>query len=283
MSNALVLKRNTTCPYCGRLFSAEVERTREHVIGRKFVPPGTIKADDWNLILGACSVCNNGKSLLEDEISAITLQPEVGRLHSDPALREIAAQKSIGSTSQLTGKKVSESAGTHRLEFALASNATATFQFVAPPQLLNSTVLQLAEAQVQAFFYFVTYDETLKTGRFLPQRLLWSTWTRSLDWGNRELTWFTDLTNSWPVAFAGIAAQGFFKVKLRRMSSASQLGSFALEWNKSLRVVGFFGAQDEFNCIAKTIPINAGHPLDEHTWLREEVPLRPEDDTLFTL
>jgi hypothetical protein len=278
-----VLKKNMTCAYCGRLFSASILRTREHVIARKFVPPGTIKANDWNLILGACTTCNNGKSQLEDEISAITLYPEIGHKHSDPDLHLIAAQKAAGATSRATGKKVVDSLGRTDMAFRLGPEATMKFSFVAPPILRNDAVLELAGAHVQAFFYYLTYVEELKTGRFLSAQFLWSSWTRSLDWGNSNLSWFTNETKGWPSMFAGVAAQGFFRIKLTRKASDSQLGSFALEWNRSLRIVGFFGSQDEFDVISNTLPRETEELTDSHLRLRQEIALDPANDILFAL
>lgn len=283
MSNALVLKKNMTCAYCGRLFSVSIPRTRDHVIGRKFVPPGTIKADDWNLILGACVICNNGKSQLEDEISAITLYPEIGHTHSDPNLHAIATHKAAGASSRATGKKVADSIETTSMSFRLSPQATMTLNFVAPPILRHDAVLELAGAHVQAFFYYLTYSEALKTGRFLPAQFLWSSWARSLDWGNRRLSWFTNETKGWPSMFAGVAAQGFFRIKLGRRAADSQLGSFALEWNRSLRIVGFFGSQEEFDVISNTLQSRSEELMSSRHQLREEIALDPVDDTLFTI
>lgn len=71
---AIVL-RNVACVYCGTSLTKETT-TRDHVIGRRFVPKGKFAAR-WNLIINACEPCNNGKAELEDDISAITLQPDL--------------------------------------------------------------------------------------------------------------------------------------------------------------------------------------------------------------
>jgi hypothetical protein len=42
----------------------------------KFVPKGTLE-NQWNLILNACRNCNGRKADLENDISAITMQPDV--------------------------------------------------------------------------------------------------------------------------------------------------------------------------------------------------------------
>jgi hypothetical protein len=69
------------CPYCGVALSKE-NSTKEHVLARKFVPKGTLN-NQWNLILNACRCCNNSKSDLEDDISAITMQPNMRGDHFD--------------------------------------------------------------------------------------------------------------------------------------------------------------------------------------------------------
>src|SRR4051812_6479594 len=79
--NTVTRLKNVTCAYCGVRFSPATPSTKEHVITRNFVPEGTLKANDWNLILLACRTCNQEKADLEDEISAITLQvPNLLRL-----------------------------------------------------------------------------------------------------------------------------------------------------------------------------------------------------------
>ena len=66
---------NITCPYCGIALTNETS-SKEHVIGRHFVSKGTLHGN-WNLIVNACNSYNGIKSDLEDDISAITLQPDV--------------------------------------------------------------------------------------------------------------------------------------------------------------------------------------------------------------
>src|SRR5689334_12269149 len=62
---------NITCPYCG-IDLVQQNAIKEHVVGRRFVPKGKL-AHSWNLILQACRQCNEKKSDLEDDISAISL------------------------------------------------------------------------------------------------------------------------------------------------------------------------------------------------------------------
>ncbi len=91
--------RNVICPYCGVALTKQ-NSTREHVIGRKFVPKGTLE-NQWNLILNACHACNNRKADLEDDIAAITMQPDVTGRYFGPhkQLARDAAHKAKRTTS----------------------------------------------------------------------------------------------------------------------------------------------------------------------------------------
>ena len=82
---------NVNCPYCGRDLTDKT-RTKEHVISKRFVPKGTFDGS-WNLILNACRACNNAKSDLEDDISAITMQPDPFGRFADPKLQSEAERK----------------------------------------------------------------------------------------------------------------------------------------------------------------------------------------------
>src|SRR6266566_4636715 len=83
---------NVNCVYCGEKDMVEKPLTDEHVIGRRFVPKGSL-ARGWTLIVRSCERCNNQKSDLEDDISAITLLPDPGGSHSDPDLTSLALRK----------------------------------------------------------------------------------------------------------------------------------------------------------------------------------------------
>jgi len=91
---------NKTCPYCGTILSPE-NQTKEHVIGRRFVPRGSLNKH-WNLIVRACTICNGIKSDLEDDLSAVTLHPDAfGRSPSpDPRVVDDAQRKAAGSISR---------------------------------------------------------------------------------------------------------------------------------------------------------------------------------------
>jgi hypothetical protein len=50
-------------------------------VSKKLVPKGKLDRQ-WNLIVRACRDCNRRKSALEDDISAITMQPDTLGIHA---------------------------------------------------------------------------------------------------------------------------------------------------------------------------------------------------------
>src|SRR5712671_7028860 len=94
---------NRTCLYCGADPTVDSPHTVEHVVGRRFVPKGSLH-QSWALIGNACATCNGVKADLEDDISAITLQPSLGERHTDPMLDAEATRKSANSISRRTRK-----------------------------------------------------------------------------------------------------------------------------------------------------------------------------------
>src|SRR5436190_13092900 len=96
---------NAACPYCDKTFGPGLKKTCDHVVARDFVPRGSL---GWNVILNACRACNGLKSALENDLSAITMQPDLmGRYpDDDPVLRAAAERKAAGAISELTKKPV---------------------------------------------------------------------------------------------------------------------------------------------------------------------------------
>lgn len=93
-----VRQHDQVCPYRGAVLS-DATRTKEHVIGRKFIPRGKLNGR-WNLILNVRSACdNNTKSGLEDDISAISRQPDAhGNCAVDDAALAADARRTAGNS-----------------------------------------------------------------------------------------------------------------------------------------------------------------------------------------
>ena len=155
---------NLTCVYCSTELS-NVKSNEEHVIARRFVPKGKIE-NQWNLIVLTCEVCNNKKSDLEEDISAITMQPDLNGLHvvHDEDLVTDSIRKSR-SSSRRTGKTVLDSKEELTLNAPFFGGNIA-FGLESPPQIDPERAFELARFHITAFFYWLTYDKTTKIGRF---------------------------------------------------------------------------------------------------------------------
>lgn len=279
-----ILLDNETCVYCGTLLG-EARATKEHVIGRRFVPKGTL-AGQWNLIVRACKPCNRRKSELEDDISAISMQPDVWGRHAtqDRSLVAEAARKAQKSASRRTKKPVIDSSETVTVKVPFAPGSEMTFTLTAPPQADRGRVFELSRLHLMAFFYWITYDHSSKRGGYWLGGFFPVLEAARSDWGNPIHRAFMDTVIDWEPHVLATGADGYFKVAIRRHPTAT-CWSWALEWNNNYRIVGFFGEQAPAEAVASAFP-----PLERTTiaqgnngWLRyrTEVALAEEEDRLF--
>lgn len=186
---------NIACVYCGNVDEPNNPLTDEHIVGRNFVPRGSL-ATGWSLVVKACCRCNNEKSDLEDDISAITLS-DPGTSHDRPDIEALAGRKAKRSYSRRTRKIVADSCEKIAIEGKLMPGLDARFGFVAPPQIVPERVMRLARFHLQGFFYLITYKETARAGGSLPGRLGWVNHAHRRDWGNPLQLGFADLTSTW--------------------------------------------------------------------------------------
>lgn len=284
--NRPLLLDNVTCWYCGRLFNDRgLLRTAEHAIARRFVPRGKLDGQ-WNLIGWACGECNGRKADLENDISAISMQPDaLGRYpDNDHELKSEAERKARNSFSRRTRRLVKDSAEKIAARAPLAPGVEFEFEATARPQANSDRVHELARLQLMAFFYWLTFDE--KTGRggfwrggFFP---IYDT-VRS-DWGNPLVRSFMDSVIGWEPRLIAITAEGFYKVAIRRHPEA-ECWSWALEWNKQHRIIGFFGERSAAEAIAKSLSslplISLAEGPDSFVRYHQETPLADGDDKLF--
>lgn len=228
--------QNINCAYCGDSLT-EVTSTREHVLARRFVPRGALETH-WNLVLQACRRCNEFKGGLEDEISAISMQPPlVGpRQEHDRVLHENATRKAQGSTG------VRQDRGLQRTKVggSLMPGGSVSFELVSPPSGNEEQISALAQMHIGAFFYLTTYDRDRRAGGFWVGGFRMLNWAGRSDWGNALQRGFTSHVGSWPTRFLVETASGFFKATIRR-DPAAACWAWALEWNQNYRVVGFGG------------------------------------------
>ncbi len=282
--NSPVILDNKTCVYCGVQITSETE-SKEHVIGRRFVPKGKLDGQ-WNLIVKTCKECNGKKSDLENDISAITMQPDAWDRHvsEDKILTDEAIRKAQNSISRRTRKPIKDSLETLKIKAPFAPGVDFSFEFTSPPQLATDRIYELARLQLMAFFYFVTYNKKTQKGGFWLGDYFPILETIHSDWGNPIHKSFMEAVVGWEPRFLGIGADGFFKVILRRHPS-EVCWSWGLEWNQKYRIVGFLGEQEPAQEIVNTFPPLGVKTLaqDSNSYIKikEERPLEEENDTLF--
>ena len=281
--NKAIVLQNETCPYCG-VELTEANSDNDHVIGRRFVPKGALN-EEWNLILRACKTCNNNKSDLEDDISAIILQPDAwGQYARVDTLRDNEARrKARRSRSRRTGKKVEDSKERIDIDLPVVSGVTFSFSATSPPQLDNERAFTLCHYQIRAFFYWITYNGDSQRGGFWLGDFVPLLLAPRSDWGNSLHRAFMDAVRNWPVRILGATASGYFKISIRRHPSET-CWSWAVEWNENTRVVGFFGERAIIDRLITSFPaidrsiVRRGNQI---TRFREEARLSEEDDRLF--
>ena len=245
--------RNVSCAYCGKDLTNDT-KSREHVIGRRFVPKGKLDGC-WNLIVNVCRNCNGTKADLEDDISAITMQPDsFGSLGQVDAVATLeAGRKSKNSYSRRTSKPVICSQEQMKVNMSFGQGASVSFQFTCPPQIDRSRLISLARMQLMGFFYWITFQENTMQGHFWPGGFYPLTYANRADWGNSHLTAFADAVADWPPQVVATTADGFYKIIIKRYPQAA-CWSWAIEWNRAMRVIGFFGDDQTQRSLVAGLP-----------------------------
>lgn len=279
-----IVKRNVVCPYCHRPFGPDRPPENEHVIGRCFVPKGTL-AGQWNLILRACGECNDAKADLESDISAVTMQPDALKRYAsdDPRLHAEAKRKSC-TRNPRTGRWVAEGEKAPSVTFA-ASGLSITFGFVQPVQPDQRRLFLLAQLQLMGFFFWLTYDEAAQRASYWPGDYEPIVAARKEDWGHPHLRWIEEVSREWEWRLHGITAEGFYKVWIKRRPGDPALWAWAMEWNRTYRLAGFFGERAALDEVLAQRPDHGMQTLrdssEERIRVRREIPLAEEEDTLF--
>ena len=279
-----VVLPNGTCPYCARSLDG-LPSTKEHTVSRRFVPKGALH-QSWNLILRACRSCNGRKSDLEDDISAVTLQPDAWGQYprDDRTAAQEGVRKAKHSFSRRTKRPVDASTRTITVTAPLGPGLTASMNLVAPPQIDRGRAFELARLQLSALFYWITYDRATRVGRPWPGGFFPIHVASRGDWGNPLHLGFMRSVLRWDPRVVATGAGGYFKVVIRRHPDAA-CWSWALEWNANYRLLGFFGDEIACQAAARQLPplvtgTTARGPQG-HSSLRREEPLAEEDDVLF--
>jgi hypothetical protein len=283
-ANKPVVLDNSHCVYCAAELTA-ASRTKEHVIGRRFVPKGKLDGH-WNLILWACARCNGIKADLENDLSAITLQPDLtGKFgHDDQKAASEAARKATRSVSRRTRKPVKDSHENFDLKMQLAPGCEITFGLVSPAQVDRERVFELARLHVTAFFYMITFNASTRRGAYWRDGFFPVLEAGHRDWGNSIHRAFMDTLVAWGPRVLATTADGFFKIAIRRHPSAD-CWSWAVEWNRQFRIVGFCGDRTAAEAVFAGFPpleaTTISQGPDHYIRSRIERPLPDADDKLF--
>jgi len=279
-ANRAIVLRNVNCPYCGNALDKKTS-TKEHVVGRRFVPKGKLHAQ-WNLIFNACQPCNNRKADLEDDIAAITLQPDLSGEtgHGDAEVTRQAQARAKKSISRRTRKPVEDSRENIEFSLPLGIGVTANFEFTAPAQSDEARLLELARLHLIGFFYMLTFKPEERRGYYWPGGYHPVNHCNRGDWGNPQITGFAEAVVNWEPRLMASTALGFFKCCIRRHPNAD-CWSWALEWNQNARIVGFFGDRDSAQTVVNSLPPLSAHRISlgekDYLGFRTETPLNGTD------
>lgn len=284
-SNQAVRLGNHYCAYCFQGVAGDPHASEDHVIGRRFVPRGTLEKS-WNLIVNCCERCNSEKANLEDDISAITLYAYLffGGTSISEVERTHIFRKLTGSMSRATSRNIIDSRVKIAVSGEIAPGASMAVDLVGLPQIERARIIRLAEMHVRAFYFWISFNEDTKFGTKPGNTFGPIIETHRNDWGNEVFLHFMRLTREWRPRFNGVAAEGFFKVDLKRHPTDDLL-SYALEYNKAFRSIGFVGAGDRVRFFMEQFPTLRMQPAfraGDITYVRRrESPLDEAQDTMF--
>ena len=283
--NQVIRLNNVSCPYCGKECTKE-NKSIEHVVGKRFVPKGKLN-NCWNLLVNACRECNGIKSDLENDISAITMQPDaLGNFaHGDATGISEAARKAENSYSRRTQKPVKVSYEKMKIDMPFGQGGNMAFGFTAPPQADRKRIFRLAQMQLMGFFYWITFNKDKMRGHFWPDVFAPVMTSNRADWGNPILLAFADAVVDWEPRIIASTIDGFFKIGMRKHLQ-TLCWSWALEWNHALRIIGFFGDLQTIQNVSSSLPNLKWHVIpqgsDATLRYREEIPFpENENDNLF--
>lgn len=282
---------NQNCLYCGEFLGegSEIASDKEHLIGRRMVPVGSLSDPaSFNLIFRACVTCNQEKAALEDHISAITLLSSAGRAE-DARIDDLARRKAANSFDpRHPGKPIAAIRHHHEVTGDLYG-ATITFGLVSGPQADPRKVEALAFRHIQGLFALVASEdprEPEKT-RLLPwnQFGLFGCYPHR-DWGHPHLKAIAERAYARPRQAEITSADGYFRGTLRPDVGGGPW-YWALEWNASLRLVGWIGDRITRPAIFEDLPeLQWMHreplPGNGIRGIRKQTPLRDDEpDLLF--
>lgn len=236
---------NQICLYCGVPVGAGsiVESNEEHMVGRNFVPKGTME-NAFNFSFRACKECNHDKSRLEDHVSGFTLL-NTPSVETNEKARKAAERKALNSIHPQKRIRMGDAHERQEIEFSFGS-ATFKFGLIGQSRPAEDYIPQLAYYHIQALFSLVTTVENPATAaiRILPpDQFRFFDYYLHSDWGNPQLNEFARRAAEVPCLATISTGADHFRACLRRCADKGWL--WALEWNKSIRIIGAICQPDE--------------------------------------
>jgi hypothetical protein len=284
-------KSNQYCLYCGIFVGdgASAISNKEHLIAREFVPSGSLDGGkSFNFIFRACEQCNSEKSNIERHLSSVTMFNSPARIESGEinSLAVRKASKDYHPNKQ--GVLVQDAHEKLKLTFDGNPNFKMSFDLVSPPQADIGYIRMLAFRHIQGFFSLLTTENPLEISqtRLLPSHHFYFFGAfHSADWGNPQVITATERASEWPCRANIEAANGFFKVIMRRREDRFAEWFWALEWNKSYRVFGGIFHPDQIPKAYSDLPPHNWREYGAHgeTGIRSrrEISIKVDQDFLF--
>jgi hypothetical protein len=276
-------RSNQYCLYCHRpVCTGDVVSNKEHLIGRSFIPDGSLSDGAFNFIFRACVECNTEKAELERHISSVSLFTSLGRV--DENLSALAKRKASTDFHPIQKGKLVKDASTEQSIELARGNLRINFGLVGPPQLDPSYVKLLAFRHIQGFFSLITSeDPTVAEGtRLLMEDHWWfgGSYPHS-DWGNVRIKEMAQRVKTWETPLNIETANGFFKIVIRCAPSTNGPWFWALEWNKSWRVFGGIFDIHNFPTEFSNLPIPERMQVAQGRTIYKNVRIEDYEDNLF--
>jgi hypothetical protein len=159
------------------------------MVGRNFVPKGSLGGESFNFIFRSCRECNSRKASAEGHLSSVTLFNSPARM-IDEQVDAIARHKASHDYHPIKkGRLVQDAGDTHLIEFE-GGSLQMKLNLASPPQPRIDDVLLLAGCHVQALFALIATRDPRdrELMKFLPiDHCFYFRHYGSQDWGNQHL------------------------------------------------------------------------------------------------
>jgi hypothetical protein len=254
------------------------------LIGRNFVPKGSLTGDSFNFVFRACIECNSEKSNAERHVSTVSLFNSPARLEGR-AINDLAIRKASKDYHPIAQKLVRDASVPHKIETE-GNGFSSNLHMTSPPQLEHKSVILLAVRQIQGLFALITTEDPRipeKSKILSASNVLVHMNYNYGDWGNPQLLEIVERTKDWQAPLVVNSASSHFKAILRLPKSPGEGYFWALEWNKSVRIVGAICHPNQNPAWLDNLPtLNWWSiPGKDQSRIRMEIPLGENSDYLF--